>query len=107
MFLNAPEGNIVFGAGGAVRTVIDTDGTFRPNGNSVYNLGSLDHRWQRASFQQIEIGNTAGTLGVIVSTGSGSPEGIITANPGSMFLSNNGNVYRKNSGTGNTGWVTT
>lgn len=38
--------------------------------------------------------------------GSGSPEGAVTAPPGSMFLSSNGNIYRKGSGTGNTGWVT-
>ena len=36
---------------------------------------------------------------------SGTPEGVITANMGTLAVSDNGNVYRKGSGTGNTGWV--
>lgn len=39
------------------------------------------------------------------SAGPGSPEGVVPANPGSIYCSDNGNVYRKGSGTGNTGWV--
>ena len=41
-------------------------------------------------------------------TGTGSPEGVVTANPGSDYLNSNGGVgttyYVKRSGTGNTGW---
>lgn len=37
--------------------------------------------------------------------GTSTPEAAITANPGSTYASTNGSVYRKGSGTGNTGWV--
>lgn len=37
--------------------------------------------------------------------GTGSPEGIVTANPGASYIdSENGTVYFKVSGSGNTGW---
>lgn len=49
--------------------------------------------------------------GVTIFTGNGSPEGVITANIGSMFLRLNGGsgstLYVKESGTGSTGWSTT
>ncbi len=38
--------------------------------------------------------------------GTGSPEGVLTANPGSTYLQlDGGNFWVKESGTGNTGWV--
>ena len=44
-----------------------------------------------------------------VKIGSGSPEGVITAPPGSLYLNLNGGtnttLYVKTSGTGNTGWT--
>lgn len=44
-----------------------------------------------------------------ISSGTGSPEGAITATPGSIYLNNNGgantSVFFKESGTGATGWV--
>lgn len=47
-----------------------------------------------------------GTFGAALYSGSGSPEGVKTANPGSLYLDQNGGPpYYKNSGTGNTGWV--
>ena len=51
------------------------------------------------------------TLGnnIIVRAGSGTPEGVITANVGSLFLRTDGGatttLYVKTSGTGNTGWT--
>lgn len=50
-----------------------------------------------------------GTTGPTLSSGSGSPEGVVTANVGSVYLRTNGGAsttfYVKESGTGNTGWV--
>lgn len=44
-----------------------------------------------------------------IRAGTGTPEGVITANVGSLFLRTNGGanttLYVKESGTGNTGWV--
>lgn len=41
--------------------------------------------------------------------GSGSPEGVVTANVGTLYLRTNGGagttLYVKESGTGNTGWA--
>jgi len=47
--------------------------------------------------------------GLTISTGSGSPEGIVAALVGSIYLRNNGGAgttfYAKESGAGDTGWV--
>jgi hypothetical protein len=41
--------------------------------------------------------------------GTGSPEGVVTARPGSIYLNKSGGasttLYVKESGTSNTGWV--
>ena len=46
---------------------------------------------------------------VTISTGTGAPGGVVTANVGSLFLrtdgGSNSTLYVKESGTGNTGWV--
>jgi len=46
---------------------------------------------------------------ITISTGTGSPEGVVTANVGSQFMRTDGGanttLYVKESGTGNTGWV--
>ncbi len=42
-------------------------------------------------------------------TGEGSPEGVVTANPGCIYQRTDGgastSLYVKTSGTGNTGWT--
>jgi hypothetical protein len=52
---------------------------------------------------------TIGAGGATVSSGSGSPEGAVTAVVGSLFMRTNGGanttLYVKESGTGNTGWA--
>lgn len=49
------------------------------------------------------------TSGAAMYSGAGSPEGVQTANVGSLYLRNNGGagtcLYIKESGSGNTGWV--
>lgn len=41
--------------------------------------------------------------------GAGSPEGVVAASPGTLYLNENGGagttLYVKESGTGKTGWV--
>ena len=56
--------------------------------------------------------NTSGLISISTATiraGANSPEGVITANVGSLYLRTNGGanttLYVKESGTGNTGWV--
>ena len=49
--------------------------------------------------------------GAIITTGTGSPEGVVTATIGSIYLRRNGTgsntLYVKESGTASTGWSTT
>ena len=49
--------------------------------------------------------------GATISTGLGSPEGVVTATVGSLFLSRNGStsntLYVKEGGSGSSGWSTT
>jgi len=46
---------------------------------------------------------------ITISTGTGSPEGVVSANVGSQFMRTDGGanttLYVKESGTGNTGWI--
>lgn len=50
-----------------------------------------------------------GTLSAKIFLGSGSPQSVVTASPGSLYLNTSGGagttLYVKESGTGNTGWV--
>lgn len=41
-----------------------------------------------------------------IKRGAGNPEGVVTANAGSLYLNSSGGPpYYKNTGTGNTGWI--
>jgi hypothetical protein len=58
----------------------------------------------------IKLNNAGLTLSATISVGSGSPEGVVTANPGSLYLNLSGgantSLFVKESGTAtNTGWV--
>ena len=58
---------------------------------------------------QIELNTSDLSTSVKVLSSSGSPDEVVTATVGSMFLRTNGGanttLYVKESGTGNTGWV--
>lgn len=53
--------------------------------------------------------NAGTTAGAQLFEGTGSPEGVVTARPGSMYLNTSGgqatSIYYKETGTGNTGWI--
>jgi hypothetical protein len=55
------------------------------------------------------IGFNAGVTGAQLFTGTGTPEGVVTAQAASMYLNRSGGsantVWYKETGTGNTGWV--
>lgn len=57
----------------------------------------------------IKIANAGATAFCTVTVGAGSPEGVVTAGPGSLYLNTSGgsgtSLYVKESGSGNTGWV--
>lgn len=49
-----------------------------------------------------------GTVSAVTLTGAGSPEGSVTANPGSLYFNQtDSTLWIKTTGTGNTGWVQT
>ena len=68
--------------------------------------------WEEYS-EEFRINGTAkmrfGDTGPIIIDGTGTPEGSVTAPIGSLYLRTDGGtntaIYRKESGTGNTGWI--
>ena len=68
-----------------------------------------------AKFVNIDVSSTASVGGqinlssVLWRVGTGSPEGVVNANPGSLYSRTDGGVattlYMKNTGTGSTGWT--
>lgn len=94
------------GAGAAAdRWVMDGDGSFTPVGDNTQSLGKQANRWIDAYAARLRPG--AGN--VIWTSGTGTPEGAVTAVVGSMFTRTDGGsattLYVKETGTGNTGWV--
>lgn len=104
-------------------TVITISGTWTQATGSyrfvVYSpilLGDAGFPWQRLyvggyDTKDIRLGYGAsgGTQVLWICHGSGSPEGVVTANVGSLYLRTDGStsttLYVKTSGTGNTGWT--
>lgn len=81
-----------------------SDGTYRPYADNSYAIGDSTHRVTNTYSIQFRPGD--GT--VLWTTGSGSPEGAVTAVVGSLYTHTDGGasttLYVKESGSGNTGW---
>ena len=79
--------------------------TMRAVTDNVMTLGTAAVRWASVFANQFRPGN--GTA--IWTSGSGSPEGVLTAPVGSLYTRTDGGasttLYVKESGAGNTGWV--
>lgn len=111
---------------------LQTDANFAPKTNNLYDLGLSSIRWRNAYFTgeifAATIGGGTGnftinasqvTTGSVINMGAGSgariiegtgfPEGVTTAGVGSIYLRTGAAVgsrlWKKDSGTGNTGWV--
>jgi len=96
-------------------------GTMYNSIKSYQNAGGLyNHAWYRDTQTQpflgvspfyggLLFGDGTAQPAVIVRAGTGSPEGVVTAPVGSLFLRMDGGagttLYVKQSGTGNTGWA--
>ena len=110
---SAPTGNFLFcgsRTGGTSRFVVDINGNVsavscNPITDLVSAIGSITKRWLSAFIGTLYFGN--GTT--LFTSGSGSPEGVLTAPIGSLYTRTDGGtgttLYVKESGTGNTGWV--
>ena len=77
-------------------------------GGSLANCMIFDAE-QRLTLPGSVIYMEDGAAAPLITTGSGSPEGVVTARIGSLFMRKDGGAgtsfYVKESGTGNTGWV--
>ncbi len=77
-----------------------------PTTDNAVDIGYSTHRARAVYAVQYRMG-TSGA--VIVTSGSGSPEGVVTAPVGSLYTRTDGGagttLYVKESGSGNTGWV--
>ena len=77
----------------------------RPFVSQTMALGANSYKYARVH----SLAYNVGAFNVTVNSGSGSPEGVLTAPVGSMYTDANGGIgttlYIKESGTGNTGWA--
>lgn len=77
----------------------------RPLNTNAFTLGASSRVWSDVFSNQYTVGT--GTVRIL--SGSGTPEGVVTAVVGSTFQRSDGGasttLYVKQSGTGNTGWV--
>lgn len=101
----------------ATQITVDVNWTFTDS-NSTYMIfmpvyfGAADSPWRRlytATDIRFGRGTSTGTEVCFIKHGTGTPEGAVTAQVGSLFLRLDGGagttLYVKQSGTGNTGWV--
>jgi hypothetical protein len=83
----------------------ESGGTLRPTGNNTQDLGASGTRWANTYSANVRPGAGA----VIWTSGTGTPEGVVTAPVGSLFTRTDGGaattLYVKETGAGNTGWV--
>jgi len=80
-------------------------GNWNPNADVTYNLGSASLRYTNVYASNFRPGAGTATW----TSGTGTPEGAVTAAVGSMFTRTDGGasttLYVKESGAGNTGWI--
>jgi len=77
------------------------NGTLRPVDDIAKSFGGPGKRVKEVYAADVFVG-----AGARITSGSGSPEGVVTAGPGSLYTdSTAGALYLKTSGTGNTGWT--
>ena len=92
-------------AGSSITHTVSTG--FKPHTDNNLANGESGKRWSNTYSTNFRPG--AGTGTVIWTSGTGTPEGAVTAEVGSLYTRTNGGagttLYVKESGSGNTGWV--
>ena len=93
-------------AGAAVdRWQYNKTGAHQPVTDITYNIGSAGLRVKDTNALNLKVG----TGNVLWTSGSGTPEGAVTAAIGALFTRTDGGasttLYVKESGAGNTGWI--
>jgi hypothetical protein len=101
----ADSGVLAFQAGQTNFTgaAVDITGVLRAAVDIVASVGQKARRFLAGYFQTLFIG----TGDALITSGSGSPEGVVTAPKGSLYTNTGTGVtiWYKASGAGNTGWV--
>ena len=83
---------------------LTSSGTLKVVSTARFSSGVIISRAEDKEF--IRLRDTTNSKNISLLTGSGSPESIVTAEPASMYFdSQNGKIYKKNTGTSSTGWV--
>lgn len=82
-----------------------TNVSFLPSVTASIDLGSTSQRWNNSYSANFRPGAGTATW----TSGTGTPEGVVTATVGSIFARTDGaantTLYVKESGAGNTGWI--
>lgn len=98
-------------ASATTRSSIVAIGSLAGQSNSFSNIIALGNSAAADRANQFSLGSSVTSMlmnGRLYATGSGTPEGVVTANVGSIFQRTDGGInttfYIKQSGTGNTGW---
>ena len=78
---------------------------FRAADDATKDLGSSSYRWKNTYTEKLYVGEGL----TFITSGSGNPQGSVTAPVGSLYTRTDGGasttLYVKETGTGNTGWV--
>ena len=86
------------------RLQINASGHLVPFANISYDIGTSALRMRAVYSDSFRLGTAQGVF-----YGTASPEASVTANPGSVYMRNDGTggnpLYVKGTGTGNTGWL--
>lgn len=94
-----------FDINGEQRIFIDTDGRLMPTADGTADLGGPSNRWMSGYFESVRMGSGTAKW----TSGSGIPEGVVSAPVGSLYTRTDGGVgstlYVKESGSGSSGWV--
>jgi hypothetical protein len=108
-FNTADTGSAIqFGTENVIKWQIDSSGNIKPLSNTAYTVGAAAVRVSQVWASEVNLGSTSSN-GVRILSGTGSPEAVVTANVGSLYLRTDGGVsttlYVKTSGTSSTGWT--
>jgi hypothetical protein len=117
-FLADPNDFDVLQINSNIMQAVDTGIRFETGGGGTFanelmlagnNIVATTADWSSNTTLYLRVGANAGTQGVNMWSGAGTPEGAVTARAGSLYLNRSGgantSVYYKETGTGNTGWV--
>ncbi len=84
--------------------IIHAERLLTSSGVIISDSGAIINRPANSEF--IKLNDTTNAKSIGIFTGSGSPEGIVSANPASLYADSfNGKIYKKGSGNSSVGWL--